>query len=170
MDWYPLWNSLRIAAVGSGIVFFAGDVYKRQGMDTEARGNMDVQAVRLGSGDLYEGNSEEEKPDGENPGEGKPEGENPEDKEWDILKHSFSPEWDSEGWRASSKVGTVTQQEDSVNILKPEEMCIRDSFWSAARILGSFTKRSIVYAGMWRISWKCFRGNCRNWTGIPYSI
>ena len=24
MDWYPLWNSLRIAAVGSGIVFFAG--------------------------------------------------------------------------------------------------------------------------------------------------
>ena len=77
-------------------------------------------AVRLGSGDLYEGNSEEEKPDGENPGEGKPEGENPEDKEWDILKHSFSPEWDSEGWRASSKVGTVTQQEDSVNILKPE--------------------------------------------------
>ena len=72
--------------------------------------------MRSGSGDLYEGNSEEEKPDGENPGEGKP-GE-PEDKEWDILKHSFSPEWDSEGWRASSKVGTVTQQE--LNILKPE--------------------------------------------------
>lgn len=100
-----------------------GDLF-RVGMDTEARGNMDVQAVRLGSGDLYEGNSEEEKPDGENPGEGKPEGENPEDKEWDILKHSFSPEWDSEGWRASSKVGTVTQQEDSVNILKPEEVAL----------------------------------------------
>ena len=35
---------------------------------------------------------------------------------------------------------------------------------------GKLTKRSIVYAGMWRISWKCFRGNCRNWTGILYSI
>ena len=28
---------------------------------------------------------------------------------------------------------------------------------------GKLTKRSIVYAGMWRISWKCFRENCRNW-------
>ena len=24
MDWYPLWNSLRIAAISSVIVFFAG--------------------------------------------------------------------------------------------------------------------------------------------------
>ena len=79
----------------SACTYKGGDLF-RVGMDTEARGNMDVRAVRLGSGDLYEGNSEEEKPDGENPGEGKPEGENPEDKEWDILKHSFSPEWDSE--------------------------------------------------------------------------
>ena len=24
MDWYPLWNSLRIAAISTGIIFFAG--------------------------------------------------------------------------------------------------------------------------------------------------
>ena len=24
MDWYPLWNSIRIAAISSGIVFFLG--------------------------------------------------------------------------------------------------------------------------------------------------
>lgn len=39
---------------------------------------------------------------------------------WDILDHDFYPQWNSEGFRSSSKVGSITQKEDCVNILKPD--------------------------------------------------
>lgn len=43
---------------------------------------------------------------------------------WDILDHDFAPEWNSEGFRSSSKTGTITQQDEYVNILKPNESAL----------------------------------------------
>lgn len=38
---------------------------------------------------------------------------------WDILDHEMAPQWNSEGFRSSSKVGTITQNDAYVNIQKP---------------------------------------------------
>lgn len=83
----------------------------RLGEDSEARGDMDVRSVRAGVGDLSEylgaAVCEPETP--------------PDGKVWDVLDHEFAPQWDSEGFRKSSKTGTITQGDTYVNVRKPNE-------------------------------------------------
>ena len=51
MDWYPLWNSLRIALVSCAAVFFLGifaaDVYKRQGRCSATTSHRSFPALSL---------------------------------------------------------------------------------------------------------------------------
>ena len=98
----------------AGAVTYKGADLFRIGVDNDARCNMDVKAVRLGIGDLSaqltaEGSSTDV------PGD---------EIVWDILDHDFAPEWNSEGFRSSSKTGTITQQDEYVNILKPNESAL----------------------------------------------
>lgn len=81
----------------------------RLGEDSEARGDMDVRSVRGGVGDLseYLGAAVDD-PDPQPP-----------ESAWDILDHEFAPQWDSEGFRKSSKTGTITQGDIFVNVCKP---------------------------------------------------
>ena len=95
----------------SSKTYKGGDLF-RLGMDSEARGNMDVKAVRIGEGDLSDMFEGEEPP--------------VEVGQWNILDHKFAPKWDSEGFRASSKVGTITQEDEYVNILKPASAALGD--------------------------------------------
>lgn len=83
----------------------------RLGEDSEARGDLDIQSVRVGAGDLSNFLSVAVNEPETEPGE----------PEWDILDHEFAPQWDSEGFRKSSKTGTITQGDTYVNVCKPNE-------------------------------------------------
>ena len=89
---------------------YSGGTLFRIGVDSDARTNMDVKAARVGTGDLSANLSKEYAPAEPEPTEN-----------WDLLDHDFAPQWDSEGFRTSSKVGTVTQKEGYVNIQKPND-------------------------------------------------
>lgn len=43
---------------------------------------------------------------------------------WDILDHDMYPTWADEGFRSSSKTGSITQESDYVNINKPNESAV----------------------------------------------
>ena len=111
---------------------YSGGTLLRLGADNDARTNLDVRSVRVGSGDLYSDQTTEPTEPETKPSEPateptepateptEPETE-PGEPEWDILDHEFAPQWDSEGFRKSSKTGTITQGDTYVNVCKPNE-------------------------------------------------
>ena len=40
---------------------------------------------------------------------------------WDLMDHAMAPDWTADGWRSSTKTGSITQQDEYVNISKPNE-------------------------------------------------
>ena len=40
---------------------------------------------------------------------------------WDLMDHAMAPDWTADGWRSSTKTGSITQQDGYVNISKPNE-------------------------------------------------
>lgn len=103
------------AVTGAEARTYKGGNLFRIGMDSTARGNMDIRSARAGAGNLSDFLSEAENPWPDEGGNKPPQG-------WDILDHEMFPDWKSDSFRSSSKagVGVITQKEDCVNILKPE--------------------------------------------------
>ncbi|MEQ2442844.1 sialate O-acetylesterase [Pseudoflavonifractor sp. CLA-AP-H29] len=40
---------------------------------------------------------------------------------WDLMDHAMASDWTADGWRSSTKTGSITQQDEYVNISKPNE-------------------------------------------------
>lgn len=105
---------------------YSGGTLLRVGADSDGRTNLDVSAVRMATAEVYAGQpteptEPETQPTDPVPTTSEPTQPEPQPSEpvWDILDHEFAPQWDSEGFRKSSKTGTITQGDTFVNVCKP---------------------------------------------------